>query len=112
MVFALLCKVVQANLLQVLTASEGSVLNHHLQVAVRIVAAAVGLPELHGLQVLAVGKGTAADGDVLVVVVRAHVVIDSQHAIVFLQVFGIGSLDGGVIHRSAIVGRCHQRSSV
>jgi len=107
-VFALLCKVVQADLLQVLTAPEGTILDHHLQVAVRIVAAAVGLPELYGFQILAVGKGVAANGYVLVVVVRAHVVIDSQHTIVFLQVFGIGSLDGGVIHRGAIVGRCHQ----
>ena len=46
MVVAILYEVEQANFLQVLTASESTILNTDLQVAVRVFRAAVGLPEL------------------------------------------------------------------
>ena len=69
MVAAVLHIVVQTNLLQVLTTTESSVLYHDFQVAVRVFRAAVGLPELHGLQVLAIQEGIAADGNVLVVII-------------------------------------------
>ena len=68
-IIAVLHEVEQTDFLQVFTAAEGAILNADLQVAIRVAAAAVGLPELHGLQVFAVGKGTAPDGNVLVVIV-------------------------------------------
>ena len=107
-VVAVLHLVEQAYLLQVLAVLEGTVLNHHLQVAVGVVRAAVGLPELHGLQLVAVCKGSAADGDGLVVVVRARVVVDAHHAVVLLHVVGIGTRHSGVpqvgiVRRAALV---------
>ena len=57
---AFLHVVEQAQLLQVLAALEGTVLYDHLQVAVRVVAAARALVELDGLHVLVAGDGVAA----------------------------------------------------
>ena len=96
-VVAVLHVVVHAYLLQVLAASEGAVLDDHLQVAIRVLRAPVGLVELHGLQLVAAGKGTTAHGQRLVVVVAAYVVVDAQHAVVALQVVGVGALNGGIV---------------
>ena len=89
--------VVHAYLLQVLAATEGAVLNTDLQVAVGALRVAVGLVELYGLQVVAVGEGATAHGQRLVVVVRAGVVVDAQHAVVALQIVVVNTFDGGVV---------------
>ena len=111
-VLSVLHVVEQAQLLQVATVAKSTVLNANLQVAVGIGTAAVGLVELNRLQVLAPCKSTPADGDGLVVVVRAHVVVDASHTIVLLQVVRIATLHGRIIDRRTVVGSSQQRARI
>ena len=96
MVVAVLHVVEHPQFLEIGAALEGSVLDHHLQVAERVVRSAVGLPELNLLQLLVVLEGVAVNGDGLVVVVRARVVVDAQGTVVRLQVAVVAAHDAGV----------------
>ena len=70
---------------------EGSVLDDQLQVAIAVRTVAVGLPELNGLQFLTVLEGIGLNGDGLIVVLCARVVVDAHHTVVRLQVVVIGT---------------------
>ena len=101
-VFAVLHIVEHAQLLQVLTACKGTVLDDHLQVAVRVLAVAVGLVELDSLDMRVALDGIATQSQRLVVVIRAHIVVDAHHTVGIVNVtivdpYHIGVIDGGVI---------------
>ena len=104
MVCAVLHIVEHAQLLQVLTACKGTVLDDHLQVAVRVLAVAVGLVELDGLDMRVALDGIATQGQRLVVVVRAHVVVDAHHTVGIVNVTVVDPYHIGVIDGSVIVG--------
>ena len=89
-VFTVLHVVEHPQLLQVLAALEGTVGDDHLQVAVGVLAVAVGLVELDALHVLVADEGIALQVDGLVVVVRAGVIVDTHHA--------AGLVDVGIVH--------------
>ena len=90
MVVAVLHIVVEAQLLQAVAVGECAVGDDNLQVGVAVLRAAVGLPELDHAQVVAMAEGVGGDGERLVVVIRAGVVVDAHHAVVALQVAGVG----------------------
>ena len=96
MVVAVLYVVEHAQFLQVLAALQGSVSDYYLQVAERVLAASVGLPELYCFQCLAAVEGVLADGHGLVVIVRAGVVVDAHHAVVLVQIVGVGTYNLGI----------------
>ena len=108
MVFAVLHVVEHAQLFQVRTVLEGSVGDDHLQVAVRVVAIAVGLVELNVFHMRIACDGISLQHDVLVVVVRSWVVVDAHHAVLAVDVAVVDTDDAGIIH-VAVVLRVQER---
>ena len=94
---------VSPQFLEVLAVLEGAVGYHEFQVAVGVLRAAVGLPELDVFHMLVSGNGVPVKGDGLVVVVGAWVVVDAHGAILAVDAIIVNPYDRGVIDIAVVL---------